>query len=148
MPGKREDVCIWKGRSVHAWGEGGYVYTEWVQFTCMWRGRMCVYGRGGVCIHGRKRMYVYGMGRVCVYVEKMCHILSLPMHTLHPIHIHTSSLSSCMHNEPFHIHISSITPCTHTPPLHPPSPRACTLHPFCIQCIWEWWSVHARGEGG
>ena len=32
--GERECVCIWKGLSVHAWGEGG-----------------CRYGRGGVCVH-------------------------------------------------------------------------------------------------
>ena len=112
---------------------------------CMGRGRICVYGMGALCIHGRKRIYVYGMGRVCMYVERMCHILSLPMHTLHPIHIHTSSLSPCMHNEhPLHMHVnstpsiytllpytrilhhpmhahstpsSSLSPCTHTPPL-------------------------------
>ena len=64
MRGEREDVymeavecacmgtgrvCIWKGWSVHAWGEGG-----------------CVYGRGGVCVHGEREGVCTWKGRVCI----------------------------------------------------------------------------------
>ena len=49
--GEREGVCIWKGGvCVHAWEEGGCVYRRG-QMACMGRGR-CVFGRGGVCVHG------------------------------------------------------------------------------------------------
>ena len=42
----RGRVCIWKGLSVHAWGEGG-----------------CVYGRGGVCAWREGRcVHIYGKG--------------------------------------------------------------------------------------
>ena len=52
--GEREDVCIWKGWSVRASGEGGYVYMEGVECACIGRGKICVYGRGGVCVHGER----------------------------------------------------------------------------------------------
>ena len=46
--GETECVCIWKGLSVHAWGEGGCVH------GCIRRGWVYVYERGGVCVHGEK----------------------------------------------------------------------------------------------
>ena len=30
------------------------MYTEGVECVCMRRGRMCVYRRGGVCVHGER----------------------------------------------------------------------------------------------
>ena len=54
LPYTHQDVCIWKGWSVRARGEGGCVYTEGVECVCTGRGRMCVYERGGVCVHGER----------------------------------------------------------------------------------------------
>ena len=48
-----ECVCIWKGSSVLAWGDGGFVY-----------------GRGGVCVHGDMEG-VYMEGMECVYMEEV-----------------------------------------------------------------------------
>ena len=52
----RGRVCIWKGWSVRAWGEGE-----------------CVYGRGGVCMHGeRVECACMGRGGVCMHGEREC----------------------------------------------------------------------------
>ena len=47
----RGRVCIWKGSSVRARGEGVCVHMEGVEFACMGRGRVCIW-KGGVCVHG------------------------------------------------------------------------------------------------
>ena len=78
MRGEREVVCIWKGWSVRAWGEGGCVHMEEVECACMGRG--CAYGRGGVCMHGervciRKWSSVHACmrrGRVCIWKGGVC----------------------------------------------------------------------------
>ena len=72
--GEREDVCIWKyGKAgqglgtgyVHGEREG--VYMEGVE--CAWGEVGCVYGRGGVCMHGeRESVHAWG-GGVCVHME-------------------------------------------------------------------------------
>ena len=60
-----ERVCIWKGWSVHAWGEG--VYTEVVGCACMRRGRVCIW-KGGVCVHEeRECVYMEGVECVCIW---------------------------------------------------------------------------------
>ena len=147
-------MCIWKGWSVHSWGEGGCVYMEGVDCVCM-RERMCVYRRGGVSMHRRGCVYMEvvdctctGRGRMkgwsvrawgegCTHSPPLpyTHIIPLSMH----FHIHTSS-PHALTLHPFHIHTSS--------------PCACTLHPFHIHtswgedlCIWKGWSVSAWGEG-
>ena len=62
-------MCVWKGSSVCAWGEGGCVHKEGFECACMGIG--CVYGRGRVCVHGERVCIRMGWsGRMCTY--EMC----------------------------------------------------------------------------
>ena len=86
---EREDMCIWKGLSVRASGEGRYVYMEGVECACMGRGTMKVYV--SVC-----QWWFYSLGGL-----------------------------------------------EHPATFSVPSPGICM-----DVCIWKGWSVRARGEGG
>ena len=116
---------------------------------------MCVYGRGGVCVHGERedtciwkgwgiraqRENVYTGGVDFMYMEGLeTHHPSPHARTLHPFSLYTSTLSPCTHS----------IPSVYTHPLH-----ACTLHPFritsslspcMVHCRQKGWSVHARGD--
>ena len=47
-------------------GEREGVYMEGVECACMGRGRVCAYGKGGVCMHGERE-------DVCIWKESSVH---------------------------------------------------------------------------
>ena len=75
MHGEREGVCILKGSSVRALGEGGCVHGE-REGVCICKGRVCVHGESeDVCIWKESSacmgegVCAYGRGRVCIWKE-------------------------------------------------------------------------------